>query len=222
MADNKSQLVIPNYPSNSSLDPHHKDDKDDVRVIEKVISGTATVRKKNAWGRFAEIFLGDDLNSVRSYLIYDMFIPGIKEAILGGMEMLFFGASRGRRSSQASPRRNVDRASYMINYGSYSNSSKRDRPRSQEYELEARYSTNMDDITFEDRAEAEKVLDALRADIRDYNEATLSAYYQYAGISSNDYTAGDRGWTNLDMVIRPRRIRGGRYVLDLPRPQQLA
>lgn len=220
MADNKPQLVIPNYPSNSSLDPHHKDDKDDIRVVEKVISGTATVRRKNVWGRLVESFLIDDLPTVLSTMYYDMVIPGIKEGILGAMEMLFFGSTRGRRTAQSTSRRNVDRASYMINYGSYSNGSR--RARTQEADLDNRYATSMDDITFEDRAEAEKVLDALRADIRDYNEATLSAYYQYAGISSNDYTAGDRGWTNLDMVIRPRRIRGGRYVLDLPRPQQLA
>lgn len=219
MADNKSQLVIPNYPSNSSLDPHHKDDKDNIRVVEKVISGTATVRKKNVWGRLIESFLIDDLPTVLSTMYYDMVIPGIKEGILGGMEMLFFGSTRGRRTVQSTARRNVDRASYMINYGSYSNGSR--KAKSQEADLDSRYAASMDDITFDDRAEAELVLDALREDIRKYNEATLSAYYQYAGISSNDYTASDRGWTNLDMAIRPRRIRGGRYVLDLPRPQQL-
>lgn len=219
MAERNDKVIIPNYPSNSVA---KKDSKDDVRVIEKVISGTATVRKRNSWSRFAETFLGDDIQSIRSYLFYDMLVPGIKEGILSAMEMLFFGTARGRRTgSSGGARRNVDRASYMINYGSYSNGSRsRSRDRD-DRDLDSRYSISMDDIEFDSRAEAEKVLDALREDIAHYNEATLSAYYQYAGVSSNDYTAGDRGWTNLDMAIRPRRVRGGGYVLDLPRPQQL-
>lgn len=219
MADKNQQVIIPNYPSNSTL---QKNDKDDVRVIEKVISGTSTIRRRNSWSRFAETFLGDDIQSIRSYLFYDMLVPGIKEGILSAMEMLFFGSSRGRRpNSTSGARRNIDRASYMINYGSYSNSGRtRDRSRD-DRDLDSRYSVSMEDIDFDSRSDAEKVLDALREDIAHYNEATLSAYYQYAGVSSNDYTAGDRGWTNLDMNIRPRRVRGGRYVLDLPRPQQL-
>lgn len=213
------KLVIPNYPSNST---GPKDGKDEKRVVEKVISGTAAVRHKNSWSRFAETFLGDDIQSVRSYIFYDMIIPGIKEGILGGLEMLFFGSARprGGRSSSGS-RRNVDRASYMINYGSYSNSNRRDRNRDHD-DLDERYSVSLEDISFDSRGDAEKVLQNLREDIFNYNEATVAAYYQYAGVSTNDYTAGDRGWTNLDMVIRPRRVRGGRYILDLPRPQQLA
>ncbi len=219
MAERTDKVIIPNYPSNSTA---KKDSKDDVRVIEKVISGTATVRKRNSWTRFLEGFFNEDLSYVKDSMINDMIIPGIKEGILGAMEMLFFGTARGRRTSYSGgSRRNVDRASYMINYGSYSNGSRsRDRSRD-DRDLDSRYSTTMDDIEFDSRAEAEKVLDALREDIAHYNEATLSAYYQYAGVSSNDYTAGDRGWTNLDMAIRPRRVRGGKYVLDLPRPQQL-
>lgn len=219
MAERNDKVIIPNYPSNSVA---KKDSKDDVRVIEKVISGTAIVRKRNSWTRFAETFLGDDIQSIRSYLFYDMLVPGIKEGILSAIEMLFFGTARGRRTgSCGGARRNVDRASYMINYGSYSNGSRsRSRDRD-DRDLDSRYSVSMEDIEFDSRAEAEKVLDALREDIAHYNEATLSAYYQYAGVSSNDYTAGDRGWTNLDMAIRPRRVRGGGYVLDLPRPQQL-
>lgn len=213
------KLVIPNYPSNSKGNSGEKEEK---RVVEKVISGTATVRHKNSWSRFAERFLGDDLRNVGSDIVYDMIIPGIKEGILGGLEMLFFGSTRARGSRSGGTRRNVDRASYMINYGSYSNGRKNSRRRDMD-ELDERYSVSiMDEIEYETRGEAETVLESLREDIQHYNEATVAAYYQYSGVSSNDYTAGDRGWTNLDMNIRPRRVRGGKYVLDLPRPQQLA
>ena len=214
MAKQETQVVIPNYPSNAQ---NGKNNPDDVHIIEKVINGTAMTRRRSVWMRFIDTFIGDDLQNIRSYIIYDMIIPGIKEGILGGIEMMFFGTARPRGKSNGR-RANVDKASYnMVNYGSYSKGSTRDR---RDY-IENQY-PSMDEVTFDTRGDAELVLDALRADIQRYNEATESAYYQYAGVSNNDYTANDRGWTNLDMNIRPRRIRGGRYVLDLPRPEQLA
>lgn len=213
MANNNNQIIVPDYPSNTK---QPKRDENDIHVIEKVITGNATTRKRGLWYRFIDTFIGDDIQNIRTYILYDMIIPGIKEGILGGIEMMFFGTTRprGRGSSR---RANVDRASYnQVNYGSYSKGSRQDR---RDY-VDNQY-PSMDDVMFETRGDAELVLDALRADIARYNEATESAYYQYAGVSNNDYTANDRGWTNLDMNIRPRRIRGGKYVLDLPKPDQL-
>lgn len=200
------------YPSNSKKKTSQSAED---RQLEKVVSGTANVRKRSVGTKFAELFLGDEIGNVKSYLIFDMFIPSVKEMIIGGMEMLFFGSTR--RSSRNS-KSNPSKASYMVDYGSYSRGRK-ERPERRSAYPDDRI--EMDDVDYETRGDAEAVLDALRDDIEHYHEATLAAFYQYSGVSNSDFTANDRGWTNLDMNIRPRRVRGGRYVLDLPRPQIL-
>ena len=62
--------------------------------VEKVIQGTAVPAKRSFGKKFAEIFLGDDISSVKEYLFYDRIVPGIKEMILTGIEMMLFGGDR--------------------------------------------------------------------------------------------------------------------------------
>lgn len=199
------------YPSNSQ----NPNVDEEVKEREKIISGTARLRKQSVGDKLATLFFDDEFSNVKKYLMFDMIIPGIKEMILGSLEMMFFGSSR--RSSRSS-RSSYDRRGSVVDYGSYSRGRREERRPEAHYEKEQ---ITMDDIDFDTRADAQKVLDELRRDIDMYREATLAAYYQYSGVTNNDFTANDRGWKDLDMPITPRRVRGGRYILDLPRPQIL-
>lgn len=199
------------YPSNSRNTPVEEEPK----VREKVISGTAKVRKRGVGNKLASLFFDDEISNVKKYLMFDMIIPGIKEMILGSIEMMFFGSS-SRRSTRS--RSSLDRRTTVVDYGSYSRGRRDERRPESHYE---RDQITMDDIDYDTREDAQSVLDELRRDIDLYHEATLAAFYQYSGVTINDFTANDRGWKDLDMPIHPRRIRGGRYILDLPRPQVL-
>ena len=51
------------------------------KKVEKVINGTAKVRKKTEARKFADIFISEDVSNVKEYIFMDVLVPGIKKAI---------------------------------------------------------------------------------------------------------------------------------------------
>lgn len=181
----------------------------ETRKVEKVIQGTARPVQKTLGKRFAEVFLGDDISSVREYLIYDRLVPGIKEMIVAGIEMMLFGGDRIVRRD-----RNPSKASYVSYNKMYASS-----PSRRERELRAdRYDRAKDftDYIFESKGEAMEVLDTLTELIDVYDQASVNDFYDAIGVTG-DFTDANYGWTELGGASI-RRIRGGGYILDLPRP----
>lgn len=211
MAEVVMTKVADDLPSNSSKS--RGEEPIEKPKAEKVISGTVKVRKKGLKAKFLDTFLSDDIGNVKNYIVYDMVIPGIKEVILGGIEMMFFGSTRGGRNRSRSAGSNPSKASY-ISYNSYSRGARPEERRS------TARTSEIEDLIFESAGEAELVLDELRDEIDRFGEATLASYYEKAGYSGN-FTDYKYGWTNLDEVRRPHRVRGGGYILELPRPRLL-
>ena len=52
-----------------------------VKKVEKVVSGTATKKKKSLGRRLFDIFIDEDVGDVKTYLVYDVLVPAIKENI---------------------------------------------------------------------------------------------------------------------------------------------
>ena len=50
--------------------------------VEKVISGTVKSKKKSEMQKFADVFISEDVNNVKSYIVMDVLVPAIKKAIL--------------------------------------------------------------------------------------------------------------------------------------------
>lgn len=182
------------------------------KKVEKVIQGTAKPAQKTLGKRFAEIFLGDDISSVKEYLFYDRIVPGIKEMIVAGIEMMLFGGDRVIRRD-----RNPSKASYVSYNKMYASSASR-------RERDARYnrpslperSAQLDDYIFESKGEAMEVLDTLTELIDVYDQASVNDFYDAIGVTG-DFTDANYGWTELGGATI-RRVRGGGYILDLPRP----
>ena len=172
--------------------------------VEKVVSGQVQIREKKGLNKLASIFISDDVKNVKSYAIEDVLIPSIKKAVVdiikNGAEMIFYGRS-GR------PRSTADRISYNRIYDD------RDRRRDDEPRSRARFS--YDDITVSDKGEAEAVLDRLCETVREYGAARVADLYDLLGVTSDNYTDNDYGWTNLRNA-RVVRVRDG-YAFDLPR-----
>ena len=180
--------------------------------VEKVIQGTAKPVQKSLGKRFAEVFLGDDISNVKDYLIYDRLIPGIKEMFLTGIEMMLFGGDRVIRRNN-----NPSKASYVSYNKMYASSPSR---REREARLE-RPSSQMQlaDYIFESKGEAMEVLDTLTELIDVYEQASVNDFYDAIGVTG-DFTDANYGWTELGNASI-RRVRGGGYILDLPRPAVL-
>ena len=177
------------------------------KKIEKGIKGSAVKHKKTVGEKLKDIFIGEDVDNVGEYIVFDVVAPAIKEmiseAISSGVNMMLFGdAGRGRRSSS-----NRDRVSYT------------DYARTRNREIARRARFDFTDIEFEDMGDAADALDMLEDTIIKYGAARVSDFYSFAGVTGSP-TDNDWGWTNIGSA-RPVRLRNGNCILDLPRPKPL-
>lgn len=182
------------------------------KKIEKVVTGTVTKRKRSLAKRFADIFFTEDVGDVKTYLIYDVLVPAIKENIVdlitSAAGMIFFGEAS--RRTRKSPGGNGSK----VNYGSYFSGGER-REKMPNY-ARSRVAHNFDDVIFETRGEAELVLDGMIEILNsEYKQVTVADFYDLAGMSTT-FTDNKFGWTDL----RGSRVIGSPsrgYYIDLPR-----
>lgn len=199
------------YPDNSHSARERKQDGSappDKR-LEKVVSGGTKTRKKSEVKKFANIFVPEDAENVKSYILMDVLVPGIKNAIADVVSIMLFGEANrlgGRRDkgSRLSYQRYYDdRRDDRRDYG---------RPR-------AAAGFEYDDIVFETRGDADLVLDQLESAIANYGLASVADLYDLAGITCRSYTANKYGWTDI-RAAKVIRTRDG-YILQLPRTVQI-
>lgn len=167
------------------------------KSLEKVVTGEVKVKKKSKGRKFLDLFINEDSQDIKEYLLLEVFVPAVKDTILDLMNMIFYGRTRGKKGG-----------STYVSYNSYS--SGRQRPT-------GRRSTGytFDDIVVESRGEAEKVLDTLNEIIDRYGEATVADFYDLVGVSGNGYTDRSYGWKDLRQAA-VQRTRDG-YLFLLPR-----
>lgn len=198
------------YPDNShsARERQTENSSPQERKLEKVVSGEAKTRKKSEVKKFASIFVPEDTESVKSYILTDVIIPGIKNAIADAISIILFGEA-GRIGSRRDGKSKIayqkyydDRRDDRRDYG---------RPRATGFEY--------DDILFETRGDADLVLDQLESAIANYGIASVADLYDLAGITCRSYTANKYGWTDI-RTAKVVRTRDG-YILQLPRTVQI-
>lgn len=175
---------------------------------EKVISGTAKVKKKSELRKFAGNFISEDASSVKSYLLGDIVIPWVKDLVVDvvtdGINLIVHGerAPHGSRKKKGT----------YISYDGFSKKSDRDR-RSSRDDVKVRQRYSFDDIYLETRREAEDVLNMMDDHIEQYDAVSVADLYDFVGITGN-WTDNKYGWTNLRSAD-VQRTRDG-YLLKLP------
>lgn len=206
------KVVTMDYPSNS----HKKEQKVQTEVekkVNKVVTGKVVKQKKSLMKKFTEVFIGDDIDSVGAYILYDVLIPAAKSTLSdmvgSGIEMLLFGETKGSRTKR-------DRNKSYVSYSSYydRNDNRRKDDRQDDRSRRNRSMLNFDDIILDQRGEAEEVLSHLVDLTEDYGIATVADLYDLVGITSN-FTDNKYGWTNLSSA-QIIRVRNG-YLLSLPK-----
>ena len=115
------------YPNNSHTARERKPEGSSPpdKKLEKVVSGEAKTRKKSEVKKFANIFVPEDVENVKSYILVDVIVPGIKNAIADAVSIMLFGEAgrlggRSGKGSRASYQRYYDdrrddRREYAIN-----------------------------------------------------------------------------------------------------------
>lgn len=186
-----------------------KEEQKNKEVVKKDIQpvAKAKTKKKSEVKKFADVFIAEDITSVKDYIVNDVLIPAAKKAIsdiiTNGIDMILYGEARGkdRRRDTGS------RVSYTKYY-------ERDRDRDYDRGRTRRSVYDYDDIILDTRGEAEDVLNRMDDLIDAYGMVSVADLYDLVGISGN-YTDNKYGWTNLRNA-EVRRTRDG-YLLKLPK-----
>jgi hypothetical protein len=193
---------------------------------EKIITGKVVRRKKSLFKRFAETFIGGDVESVGEYVVRDVLVPAAKDAIRDavsqGIEKVLFGEER--RSRRTEPRSRYSTGGYR-NYNNYSSrSTPRERDRDESRKPASRRSRMriLDEIEFESRADAEAVLNEMTEAVDYYGSVTVLDFLTMAG-EEHDFTMERYGWEDVRELkhVRIERVGTQRYVIRLPDPVPL-
>lgn len=177
------------------------------KKVEAVITGTAKTRKKGEMQKFADVFIAEDANNVKSYILMEVIIPAVKKAISDivttGIDMILYGETgRSKRNGSApkvSYRQYYNQSSEPIRAGS----------------ANSRRSIDYDDICFDTRGDAETVLDAMQDIINQYGTVSIADLYELAHVANDNFTLNRYGWANINGA-QAVRVRDG-YILKLPR-----
>lgn len=206
-------------PDINSLKPNSNKSKEQEREkLTPVVNKSGVVSTKKTFGdKVAEVFIEEDLNEVKSYVLQDVIIPGIKNTILDVMEMLFFGGSRGRaRGGNSNNREKVSYASYYKSESSSrSQRQNRDQQRSRVISNEK---VDYRHIVLRNRNEAEEVVDKIIRRISEYGSASVADLFDLLDITGS-YNDNNWGWTN-ERDIGIRRVSAG-YLIDVAEAQPL-
>lgn len=191
------------FPSNSLVQKPEESRKE----IRQVTTGKVYEKKPGIGKKMADTFLGDDVENVKSYLIMDVVVPAIKDTIVdmvcSGVEMIFGVGRRGGRSFRS--------------YTNYSNISYKERDRERrDRRRERTRDYDEREIVVETRQEAEDVIFQLAELCEQYGMARVADLYELVG-KTGDFQSQKWGWESVAQA-RAVRVRGGGYLIDLPRP----
>lgn len=169
------------YTSNSNKSKEKKYDTGTDKKIEKIVSGSVKTKKKN---KLAGVFIPDDVDNVKSYIIEDIVVPAVKDVILDAVRaFLGVNGSSGKKTSAS-----------KVSYRKYYESNNR-----REYEASRlRNNYEFDDIILDNRGEAEEVLMRMNELIATYGLVSVADFYDLVGVTGN-YTDNNYGSIRLSV-----------------------
>lgn len=195
-----------NVRMNFSGNSHKSREK---RVKAPVTKGKVSTETqgKGFWDSFFE----DDWSDIWEYIKEDVLKPAIKnllyDTVAGSFDRALFGGS-----SHSRRRGSNEITNYSGRYKHGNNSSRRND------DTWVGAGDDYKDIKFEERGDAEEVLDTLCKLIKTYGQATIGDFYDAAGVTPNDnFTKNEEyGWDDLSRTS-VRLARGGGYYIDFPK-----
>lgn len=180
----------------------------EIKEVRKVTSGH--IKEKRLGDKIAESFFSEDTKTVGDYFLWDLLIPGIKDAAYDLVGRILFGG--GRSSSRR------DRGRSHVSYQSYYDSDDRRSARSRvdRSDRDARY--DFSDIILDSRGDAEAVVLEMERLVKKYDSASVADLCSAVGVNSK-HTDLKWGWTDCRDFNYRRSGRG--YILDFAPPEFL-
>lgn len=182
---------------------------DEKKKVEKVVKGKVKTKKKNGITKFADVFVSEDVSSVKSYIIGEVLIPAMKKAlsdiVTNGIDMILYGESGVTKRKSPGSR---------VSYTNYYDRRDRDRDRYGYDDRRVRAGYDFNDVILDSRGEAEDVLARMDELIDNYGIVSVADFYDLCGITGS-YTDNKYGWTDIRSA-QVVRVRDG-YKIKLPR-----
>lgn len=185
--------------------------------FEAVVSRDKVKTKKTGVGRkLRDIFIANDPIDVINDVFDRIFVPSIQDLLLdmawGGLNMLFHeGGSvrprRGRRSGSYHDMYDDRRESRVSRVGDSERSERHSRGRS------------IDDLEFESRVEAERVLEKCLDILEEYEAISIGDVLDLCD-QDHAYTDEDYGWSDLSKA-RVERLGRDYYTIYFPKAKRL-
>lgn len=201
--------MLPEYKPNSHKSKEEAQPSD--KKIEKVVAGKVKAKKKSEIRKFADIFIPEDVESVKSYVVMDVLIPSLKKAIddivSNGIHMFLYGETGGPVQRTPGGR---------VNYNQLSSQNNSRQNYNQSY---TRTNYHYDDVLIDNRGEAHEVLARMDELIMEYGMVSVADFYDLVGVTGN-YTDNKYGWYDIRSA-QVVRTRDGSYMIKLPRAVQL-
>lgn len=201
-------MPIDNYKPNSRVSKiGEKKEEVKKEKIEKVVKGVVKAKKKNS---FLSMFIPGDILDLKEYMLQEVFVPAIKNAIEDGISMMLRGeTSRSSRRSTGASR---------VSYRSYYEREERERDRDRDRGSSRAGGYSYDEIILETRAEALDVLTRLEEIVDMYDSASVADLYDLVGMTGQ-HTDNKYGWTDVRSADTVR-VRDG-YLLKMPRAKPI-
>ena len=201
----------------SDMKPNSHKSKDTPPKVTPVVKADQVVATKKTLGqKFVDTFVREDLNDVKSWIITDVIVPGVKNTVLDMLSMLFFGGSNGYRRGgyRGYSRENVSYNSYNTYYKSQYNGQTNYGPR-QPHPHEPSITDKIDyrNIILATREGAEDVVNQMRYRISEFGQVSIAEMLDTMSITGN-YTDNNWGWRNVN-DIGLRRVANG-WLIDVP------
>ncbi len=194
------------YKSNSHKSKEKTNDPIPEKKVEKVISSTAKTKKKNELRKLTDVFVSEDVENVKSYILLDVLVPAVKKAIsdivTNGIDMILYGESNRNASKSTASK---------ISYRNYYDRANNQRDRSVN---RTKPGYNYDDILLDNRGEAEDVLARMDELVETYGMVSVADFYDLVGVTGN-YTDNKYGWTDIRNASVVRTRDG--YMIKLPK-----
>lgn len=202
-------ITLAEYKSNSFKSKEEARQQEQAATkekLKKVVSGKASTRQSKS-RKLTEMFVSEDASTVKSYVVTDVIVPAIKKLVYDiftdGIDIILYGGNgRGGKSRESK----VSYANYYKN--------RRDDRRPNEDRFASRNRFDYADIEYDSRADAQYVLDEMKANLRIFGLLSIADQYDLSGLTA-PYTSDKYGWTKLDEAY-VERTRSG-YIIKTPK-----
>lgn len=177
--------------------------------LDKVVTGKVSIKKKSEGRKILEKIFPSAGSDLKTTLMDDVIFPMLKNGLWEAVGRILWPNGDGpvRSSSFGGGTR--------INYSGFS------KPQTRQHYIPAGSTVGFDydRIAFETRGDAEAVLMALDENIDAYGFATVGAFYEAAGVTTNNAQVEKFCWRSIGDA-KVAQVGGG-WIIRMPRPMPL-